>query len=77
MSEPAVKVYVAICHDRHCDTKIAVCTTLDQARDECLEWVENETHISFTDRPPAPWCFLVASGDDGPWACVEEHEVKG
>lgn len=72
-----MKVYVAICKDRHVETVAVVCATLDRAIVECKEWVEDDAkRHGLEEDEIGGWLYYVRTGyDEGPEAWVTEQEI--
>ena len=77
-----MKIYIAICHDRHVDDDIKVHRTLAKARKYVESWIKSyrKDRYKWTredDDTPDNWvCTWDSDSDDGPYARIEEAELK-
>lgn len=79
MKIPGDRVFIVICHDRHCDDGITVHVSRDGADREIEKFKASYDRYGWTERDygrSQGWVRYVDSHDDGPRARIQEVEIK-
>ena len=80
MSQIGQILYVVVCHDRHSDDSISVHATREGAdaaiADFQAEYDDSYTWTEQTYGHDEGWVRYVDTGDEGPWARIEETELE-